>query len=211
MAPQEVGQEFWDERYGGAQVLWSGRPNHFLVTEIGRATPGRALDVGCGEGADTIWLAERGWTVTGTDISTVALDRARRLTGRLSSGIAMRITWLHADITQWDPPSQSFDLVSAQYFQGPPEMRDALWPKLIGAIAPGGTLLVVAHDPEDPHVREHHHSGPERFYKGTEIAERLAADGWVVSKNSSENRTREGDDTEFLDVVFRATRRSPTP
>jgi SAM-dependent methyltransferase len=210
MSPEEVGQEFWDERYSSAPVLWSGRPNHFLVSEVEGMTPGKALDIGCGEGADTIWLAQRGWTVTGTDISAVALDRARRLTEGLPSDVAGRITWLHADITEWNPPSESFDLVSAQYFQGEPEMREALWPKLIGATAPRGSLLVVAHDPEDPHVREHHHSGPERFYKGAEIANRLA-NNWVVEKDTSERRTREGDDTEFLDVVFRATRRSLVP
>jgi SAM-dependent methyltransferase len=207
MTPEEVGQEFWDERYSSAPALWSGRPNHFLVSEVEEMTPGSALDIGCGEGADTIWLAQRGWTVMGTDISAVALDRARGLTDGLPSAVATRITWLHADITEWNPPPESFDLISAQYFQGPPEMREVLWPKLAGAIAPGGTLLVVAHDPEDPHVSEHHHSGPERFFKGAEIAERLGSDDWVVAKNSSERRSREGDDTEFLDVVFKATRR----
>jgi SAM-dependent methyltransferase len=207
MAPEELAQEFWDERYSSAPALWSGQPNHFLVTEIGGTTPGKALDVGCGEGADTVWLAQRGWTVTGTDISAVALGRARGMAEELPGEVATRIMWLHADITEWSPPFQSFDLVNAQYFQGPPEMRVVLWPKLIGAVAPGGTLLVVAHDPEDPHVKEHHHNGPERFYRGAEIAERLAAGDWVVEKNSTESRTREGDDTGFLDVVFRATRR----
>jgi len=211
MENEEVGQAFWDERYGGTPALWSGQPNHFLVAEVADLVPGQALDVGCGEGADTIWLAKRGWDVTGTDISIVALERAKRLAEGLPPEVAGRMTWLHADIMQWEPPRSAYDLVSAQYFHGPLYIRQAVWPKLIGAVAPGGTLLVVAHDPEDPHVREHHHERPERFYSATEIAERLPGDEWAIAKNVSEGRTRQGDETHFLDLVFRATRKSPTP
>src|ERR687885_1951411 len=68
----------WDARYRERDgAMWSGRPNGRLVAEVASLAPGRALDVGCGEGADAIWLAQRGWTVTAVDISDVALGRAR--------------------------------------------------------------------------------------------------------------------------------------
>src|SRR6185312_15116814 len=69
-------QAFWDDRYSGERHVWSGRPNPHLVTETSNLTPGRAIDVGCGEGADAIWLARQGWAVTGADVSPVGLKRA---------------------------------------------------------------------------------------------------------------------------------------
>lgn len=110
--------------------------------------PGRALDVGSGEGADTIWLAERGWRVTAVDISSVALERSSALSKRFGSEIAGRIDWLQVDLTAWRPPAASYDLVSAQ-FMHLPAAREVLFPRLAASVAPGGTLLIVGHHLSD--------------------------------------------------------------
>lgn len=65
-----------EERYQQAPSLWSGQANPPLVQEAGDLALGRALDVGCGQGGDILWLAAQGWDATGLDFSQVALDRA---------------------------------------------------------------------------------------------------------------------------------------
>lgn len=101
----------WDSRYADRQQLWSGRPNGALVAETAGLTPGRVLDVGCGEGADAVWLARNGWDVTAVEVSGVALERAAG--HARDAGLAVR--WIHAALTEAMLPPASFDLVSAQY------------------------------------------------------------------------------------------------
>src|ERR687896_472973 len=100
----------WDTRYRDA-AMWSGRPNGRLVAEVADLTPARALDVGCGEGADAIWLARRGWTVTAVDISHAAICRAREAADL--AGVS--VEWVRADALQTPFRAASFDLVSLQY------------------------------------------------------------------------------------------------
>src|SRR5262245_34545887 len=110
-----VTQAFWDDRYGSADQIWSGNPNQRLVEQTANLTPGTALEVGCGEGADAIWLAERGWQVTAVDVSTVALERAARQAARIGPDVAGRIEWQQADILAWQPTPRHFDLVTAHF------------------------------------------------------------------------------------------------
>ena len=140
-------QAFWDERYRTRPSLWSGQPNLRLTEETVDLAPGAALDVGCGEGADSIWLASRAWYVTGIDLSTVALGRAAANAALAGVEIAERITWQHADLTSWVPGAGVYDLVSAQYMHLPAALRDPVFRRLATAVAPGGTLLVVGHHP----------------------------------------------------------------
>jgi SAM-dependent methyltransferase len=133
----------WDHRYSGERV-WSGNPNGTLVAEVTDLAPGRALDVGAGEGGDVVWLAERGWTVTASDVSERALDRVGAEAAR--RGLAIEL--LHADANADDPfQTATFDLVSAQYGSIPRTPDDRGLRNLLEAVAPGGTLLVVGHDP----------------------------------------------------------------
>ncbi|WP_086800371.1 class I SAM-dependent methyltransferase [Streptomyces caniscabiei] len=131
----------WDGRYADRQQLWSGLPNGALVAETASLTPGRVLDVGCGEGADALWLARRGWDVTALEVSGVAL---RRAAGHAHDA-GLTIHWVHAELTRASLPPASFDLVSAQY---PALLRtpDAAAERaLLAAVAPGGVLLLVHH------------------------------------------------------------------
>jgi SAM-dependent methyltransferase len=203
---QLLSQEFWDERYGGEPV-WSGSPNPLLVRYAADLPPGAALDVGSGEGADVMWLASRGWTVTGADISPVALRRSAELAGRAGAEVAARIRWQQADMLTWTPPQQRFDLVSAQFLHLPTAARQSLHRRLAAAVRPGGTLLVVNHHPADldtvtrPFPRE-------MFATGEEMATVLDPAEWAIESGAPQRRATgpEGTLVTLRDAVLRAVR-----
>ena len=173
----------WDERYAGAEQVWSGRPNGALVAEVAGLRPGRALDVGCGEGADVVWLAQQGWDVTGLDVSRVALDRAA-LHAR-QAGASVR--WVLADLVQAQLPAGAFDLVSAQY---PALLRtpgDDAERALLDAVAPGGTLLVVHHADIDPEEAKARGFDPADYVSPADVAA-LLDDGWRVEVDEKRSR-----------------------
>ncbi len=136
-------EQFWDARYGQSNPIWSGEPNTVLVREAAKLSPGRALDLGCGEGADAIWLARQGWQVTAVDISQIALDRAEQHAAAASVG--RLIDWQRCDLGA-SFPAGTFDLVSAQFLQSEVELpREAILSAAAAAVAPGGILLIVGH------------------------------------------------------------------
>ena len=149
-------QEFWDARYRSADRIWSGSPNPHLVAHVATLFPRTALDVGCGEGADTIWLASLGWHVTAIDVSTVALDRAAEQAAAAGRRVADRITWQHADVLSWDfmKPRRQFDLVGAIHAPSPAGTRDTRPPAGRGR-TPGRN----ASDRRPPPVRSGDHGG----------------------------------------------------
>jgi SAM-dependent methyltransferase len=171
---------FWDERYSSSPAIWSGNPNPQLVREAADLNPGRALDAGCGEGADATWLAERGWQVTAVDVSTVALGRGAAHASELDSQLAARITWQQADLLSWRPPPLSYDLVSAQYMQLPAKQRVGLFGRLAAAVAPGGTLLLVGHSPADLNTTVRRPPLPELFFTAAEAADALDPSVWTI-------------------------------
>ncbi|MGO9195680.1 MAG: SAM-dependent methyltransferase [Acidimicrobiales bacterium] len=183
---------FWDQRYRSSTAVWSGRPNPQLVAEAASLQPGDALDAGCGEGADAIWLAERGWRVTAVDISTVALERGAANARQVGSDVAGRITWQQVDLLTWGPLPQTYGLVSAQFMQLPAPQRDALFGRLAGGVAQGGTLLIVGHSPTDLQTTAARPPLPELFFTADEIAAALDPLLWKVIV--SETRPREGRD-----------------
>ena len=109
----------WDERYAGDELVWTAEPNRFLVAEVDGLAPGRALDLACGEGRNAVWLAERGWTATGVDFSAVGLDKARRL----ADARHVSVQWERADVTEYQPPAEGFDLVIVMYLHLPESSR----------------------------------------------------------------------------------------
>ncbi|MFH9015674.1 class I SAM-dependent methyltransferase [Streptomyces sp. NPDC017943] len=173
----------WDGRYADRQQLWSGRPNGALVAEVAGLTPGRVLDVGCGEGADALWLARGGWDVTALDVSGVALERAAG--HAREAGLTVR--WVHAELTEAALPPGSFDLVSAQYPALLRTLEAAAERALLAAVAPGGVLLLVHHAGMD--TREAHESGfdPADYLWPSTVAA-LLDDDWVVEVDEQRPR-----------------------
>jgi SAM-dependent methyltransferase len=171
----------WDALYAERDTIWSGEPNAQLVDEIIGIPPGTALDVGCGEGADAVWLAQQGWDVTAVDISEVALERARAHAG--SAGV--EISFEQADLIASPPAPGSYDLVSAQFFQLPDPPRAQAYRGLGAAVAPGGHLLVVGHYPSG-HVGTDH---PERIFTTDEIIALFSPADWEVATSEVRERT----------------------
>jgi thioredoxin reductase/SAM-dependent methyltransferase len=182
-------EEAWEERYRAHDSIWSGRPNPQLVAEVAGLPPGRALDVGSGEGADAVWLASRGWQVTGVDISTVALARAAAHAEAAGPEVAGRITWTHADLRA-EGPEGRYDLVSSQFMHLPSEVRRDVFARLAAAVAPGGILLIVGHHPSDLRLRDHRMHFPDMLYPPEEIAAALDPAEWEVL--TAETRVRTG-------------------
>lgn len=142
-------QDHWEDFYAGGKARWSGRPNASLVEEVEGLTLGTALDLGCGQGGDAIWLATEGWTVTAADISANALEIA----ARHAAEAGVEITWERHDLAE-SQPAGSFDLVTASFLHSDVELpRARILRRAAEAVAPGGTLLVVGHAPSE----EHHH------------------------------------------------------
>jgi SAM-dependent methyltransferase len=196
----------WDARYSERDgARWSGRPNGRLVAEVGDVTPGRALDVGCGEGADAIWLARGGWTVTAIDVSEVALRRARAAADLAGAAVE----WICGDALQMGFPAGSFDLVSMQYPALPKAAGEAAVRALLDTVRPGGLLLAVYHDLDDEH-REHMKSGgvdPADYFEAERLRQ-LLGDDFTVELNVVEPRIDPPPDNPHIaDVVLRARRR----
>jgi SAM-dependent methyltransferase len=195
----------WDARYRERDgTMWSGRPNGRLVAEVAALAPGRALDIGCGEGADAIWLAQRGWTVTAIDISEVAIRRAREN----SHPAGASVEWICGDTLQTPFPAHSFELVSMQYPALPKAAGEAAVRTLLDTVGPRGLLLAVYHDLGDEH-REHMRSRgvDPADYVGADDLFRLLGGDFEVELHAVEPRIDPPPGTPHVaDVVLRARR-----
>lgn len=210
-------ETFWDERYSGSGAVWSGNPNPRLVAEAAGLAPGRALDVGCGEGADSLWLAERGWQVSAVDISTVALRKAAlHASTKAASGTAVpvpalpgTIVWNHHDLLAWTPPAASFDLVTAQFMHLPKADRDPLYARLAAAVATGGSLLIVGHSPSDIHTGVRRPDVPDLYFTAADIGGALDENIWRIEVSETRPRIAtdpDGHPITIHDEVLRAVR-----
>lgn len=204
--------QHWDARYTErGDKMWSGRPNGTLVAEVAALTPGTVLDVGCGEGADAIWFAQRGWQVTAIDVSPLAIERARSAAD--AAGVA-GIDWVVGDAMATEFASASFDLVSGQYFVLPNAHGEAALAALLDAVKPGGTLLMVHHADFDPERMRAHGMEPDDYFFVDDVARVARAAGFVIETNAVRPRvdpppaTEHGND-HVHDHVLRARRTSP--
>jgi SAM-dependent methyltransferase len=157
----QVDSQQWDERYSGTEFEWTTRPNQFVAAELADLPPGRALDLAAGEGRNTVWLAERGWRVTAVDFSRVGLEKGRKLSAARGVDEA-RVDWIVADLNDYEPERDAYDLVLIAYLQVSPPLRALVLARAAAALAPEATAFVVGHDltnltegvggPQDPDV-----------------------------------------------------------
>ncbi len=180
--------DFWEERYAGADAVWSGRVNHSFAEVAGNLEPGTALEFGCGEGADAIWLAQRGWRVTGVDISATAIGRATA--AATAAGLSPDgVRFVAADLAGWST-DDAYDLVTAGFLHSPVAFdRTAALRKAAGYVRPGGHLLVVSHAAAPPwseRLSDHHH----HFLAPADEVQALALDPTEWTTEVAEVRPR---------------------
>jgi len=193
----------WDERYAESDRIWSGLPNGTVLTELPGLAPGSALDVGCGEGADAVWLAKRGWDVTGLDVSSVALGRA----AQHARDAGVEVEWMPAGLLEADLSAREFDLVSAQY----PALRTTATSEaeraLLAAVAPGGVLLVVHHADVDSETARAYGFDPADYVTPADVRA-LLDDDWMIEVDEKRARhvTGGAGAVHTHDLVLRATR-----
>lgn len=195
----------WEERYRGAEALWSGKVNPPLVDEVTGLAPGRALDVGCGEGGDVLWLAGQGWQATGVDVSGTALAESTRRAE--AAGVTDRVRWERHDLGRTFPAG-TFDLVTTHYLHSPAELpREQVLRRAAEAVAPGGTLVVVGHATLPPWADAHHDLDLPRPEQ--EWAMLGLGAGWTLRRAELVPRPVTGPDgqqAEMTDSVVVATR-----
>ncbi len=198
--------EFWDGMYSSKDQVWSGRPNAALVDEVAGVGAGRALDLGCGEGGDTIWLAEQGWSVLGVDVSRTALARTDE--HARERGVAERVRTEHHDLARTFPEGE-FDLVIAPFLQSPLDFpTDEVLRRASRAVAPGGRLVIVSHGEAPPWAPPQVQEAVFPTVEGTLSALSLD-EGWTVQ--SAELRARavttpDGHPGELVDLVVHVVR-----
>jgi SAM-dependent methyltransferase len=194
----------WNARYATAEYIWKAEPNRFLPEQTAHLRVGRALDLGCGEGRNAVWLAEQGWAVTGVDFSTVGLDKARRM----ATERKVDVEWICADATNWLPPADGFDLVVVFYLQLRAKERRRAMRVAVRALAAGGTLLVVAHDAANLTGGTGGPADPAVLYRpGTVVADlRATAIDLSIERAETVERPVPGADQPALDCLVRARR-----
>ncbi|MDM4142662.1 MULTISPECIES: class I SAM-dependent methyltransferase [Mycobacterium] len=180
--------QFWEERYRSAERVWSGRVNPRLAEVAADLPVGRALDLGCGEGADALWLAERGWQVVAVDVSATALRRATEAAS--ARNVLTRIDFQRHDLNE-SFPDGTFDLVSAQYLHSPARLeRDGVLQRAAERVNRGGVLLIVDHGAPPPWAEhhDHHFAGIEEVLASL----RLDAPRWARLRTEAVEREMVG-------------------
>jgi SAM-dependent methyltransferase len=201
-------KDHWEQHYGERDRIWSGRVNVQFADVAGDLTPGRALDLGCGEGADAVWLAERGWTVTAVDISDTALGRARDAAA--ARDVANRIEFRQLDLSEGFPEG-TFDLISSQFLHSKlPLDRQKILVTATTALRPGGLLVVVDHGSAPPWAskldHDHEFPGAEEVVAGLTLSDEFE----VLRVDSVERQAvgPEGQQRPWMDNVIVVRRRA---
>ncbi len=194
----------WDARYGERELVWTEQPNRFLIEQVAALPAARALDLACGEGRNTVWLAARGWEVIGVDFSAVGIEKA----ARLAAERGVHPQWIVADLLDFQAEAGLYDLVIVFYLQLPPRQRTIVFRRAADAVGAGGTLLVVAHDSAN---LEAGYGGPrhaEVLYTAEDVVADLAESGLRIERAERVERPVMTDAGEriALDALVRASR-----
>lgn len=190
----------WDERHAARNPIEAVEPDPTLVEACGGMTPGRALDLGSGDGRNAVWLAQQGWRVTAVDFSSVAIERAA---GRAATA-GVVIDWRRQDLLEWHPSGETFDLVALVFIHLPADERRMVYASAAAAVTPGGTLLVVAHDRSNLEAGVGGPQDPEVLFTPTEIVADLPP-GFVVDRAETVRRPHDGGRGP-IDAVIQARR-----
>src|SRR5262249_15127627 len=193
-------REDWDRRYAAVDNLWATKPNRFLVAEVADLAPGRALDLACGEGQNAIWLAARGWDVTGVDFSEIAIQKASARAAR--DGVDAQ--FVCADLVEYEPAEEAFDLVLLLYLHIPSHPRRDVHAAASRAVAPGGTFLLVGHDATNLTDGVGGPSDPDLLYTAEQIAAELP--GLEIEKATTVLRDVDGAERDAIDTIVRGRR-----
>jgi cyclopropane fatty-acyl-phospholipid synthase-like methyltransferase len=186
---------FWSARYrdAGEDYLFGTAPNRFLTAHARFLEGGRtALSVADGEGRNAVWLAEQGLAVTATEISPVALEKARKL----AAGRHVAVDFVAADVLAPDwPPAEfagAFDFVVAIFIQfATPAERPQLFAGLKRAVQPGGLILLHGYTPKQREYRTGGPSAVENLYTA-ELLRELFADFEILELSEHEDVLEEG-------------------
>lgn len=191
----------WDERYAASETVWGQAPNMWVARELAGLTPGRAVDLACGEGRNALWLAGRGWDVIAVDFSAVALAKGAAAPG------GERVQWVEADATVF-MPDEPVDLVLLCYLQLPAGLRRAALRSALASLGDGGTLLVIAHDSTNLTDGTGGPPDPAVLYTAQDALRDL--DGlsipFAVERSGVELRTVDGADRPARDALLRLRR-----
>lgn len=193
-------RERWNRRWAGERANAATTPSAFLIAETETLPPGRALDLACGAGRNAVWLARRGWRVTGVDFSDVALQAARGLAA--SAGVD--VEWIEADAATWPAESRAYDLVAVMYLQLPAAERRAALARAAAAVRPGGTLLVVGHDLLNLTEGVGGPTQADVLFTPDDVAAEIG--GLMVEKSERVRRVVEGAGRDAIDALVRARR-----
>lgn len=177
----------WDERYAASELVWSAGPNQFVEQALADLPPGRAVDLAAGEGRNAIWLARHGWQVTAVDFSPVGLEKGRRLAGDTP------VDWVCADATTWQAP-EPVDLVVLAYLQLPAAERTGAVRNGFGALRPGGTFFLVAHDSTNLAEGSGGPQDPAVLYTAADVLADLAGESFEVVRAERVAREVTADD-----------------
>ncbi|MBB5832882.1 class I SAM-dependent methyltransferase [Brachybacterium aquaticum] len=198
--------EYWEQRYSGSERVWSGKVNETMASVVAELAPGTAIDLGCGEGGDVLWLAEQGWQALGLDISATAVGRGRdEAAARGLDGASFEAV----DLDAWEPGPASVDLVTASFFQSNVALdRTAILRRAMTALRPGGRLVTISHAAPPSWAKDH----PAKMVSVQEEAEQLVGSSEEWEVELAEERTRaatapDGSVGEHLDAVLVLRRR----
>jgi SAM-dependent methyltransferase len=195
-----VKREEWDRQYAGRALRWSAQPTRVLVAETRALPPGQALDVGCGEGRNAIWLAEQGWRVTGVDFSEVAIAKARDW----AANRHVEVDFVCADLLEYEPQKGGYDLVFVFFLQLPADERRIVLSRAAASVAPDGTFLLLGHDLANLTNGSGGPSDPAVLYTPAEIVDELP--GLEIEKAERVLRDIAGEDRPAIDALVRARR-----